>query len=230
MKILKRNQIIISIIALMLITVGYMNYSSSISKTTETNAMDTNMEVAGIGDAKLVNSENISVVENEKGEELENTEEKNIENSNTVESSVSEKEEITEQSSTIDAQAKEVSTNALPSSANYFASSRIERDNMYSEILETYEKLLANEAISSEQKNSSSKEITSINNKKNSIMIAENLIKNLGFEDVVIFVNDNSVSVIVRADSLQDADVAQIQNVVCRELGVNAEVVHISVR
>ena len=58
-KILKRNQIIISVIALMLITVGYMNYSSSISKTKETNASEINgTETAGIGDARLVNSEN----------------------------------------------------------------------------------------------------------------------------------------------------------------------------
>lgn len=63
MKILKRNQIIISVIALMLITVGYMNYSSSISKTKETNALEIDgTETAGIGDAKLVSSENATEV------------------------------------------------------------------------------------------------------------------------------------------------------------------------
>ena len=101
---------------------------------------------------------------------------------------------------------------------------------MYSEILETYQNLLANNATSEEQKSLSTKEINTINNRKNSIMIAENLIKNLGFDDVVIFVNDNSVSVVVRADTLQEADVAQIQNIVCREISVPAEIVHISVK
>lgn len=125
---------------------------------------------------------------------------------------------------------KTITSSSIPTANNYFASSRIERDSMYSAMIETYENLLANETISSDQKTNSSQEITKINNKKNSIMIAENLIKNLGFEDVVIFMNDNSVSVIVKAETLQDADVAQIQNVVCRELGVSAEVVHISVR
>ena len=125
---------------------------------------------------------------------------------------------------------KETSASSISSATNYFASSRIQRDSMYSEMLETYEKLLANETVSNEQKSNSSKEITNINNKKNSIMIAENLIKNLGFEDVVIFMNENSVSVIVKAETLQDADVAQIQNIVCRELNVGAELVHISVR
>lgn len=140
--------------------------------------------------------------------------EKSDEDSNLVESSINEEANIQTQS------------NAY----NYFASSRLERDSMYSSMIETYEKLLANETIATEQKTTSSQEITKINNKKNSIMIAENLIKNLGFEDAVIFFNDNSVSVIVKADKLQEADVAQIQNVVCRELNVTAEMVHISVR
>lgn len=39
MKILKRNQIIISVIALMLITVGYMNYTSNITASVETGAL-----------------------------------------------------------------------------------------------------------------------------------------------------------------------------------------------
>ena len=133
-------------------------------------------------------------------------------------------------SGSTDSDSSAVTSSNIPVANNYFASSRIERENMYSAMIETYESLLANETISSEQKTNSSQEITKINNKKNSIMIAENLIKNLGFEDVVIFMNDNSVSVVVKAETLQDADVAQIQNVVCRELGVSAEVVHISVR
>ena len=61
-------------------------------------------------------------------------------------------------------------------------------------------------------------------------MIAENLIKNFGFEDVVIFVNNNSTSVIVKSENLSEADVAQIQNIVCREVGVEVGSIHISLK
>lgn len=203
-KILKRNQIIISVIALMLITVGYINFSSSISKTKEikeTNASEINeAEMAEIGDARLVNSDN------------------------TAEEVISEEAKATDEST------EETVSSSISEANNYFASSRMQRDNMYSEILESYEKQLANETISAEQKNNSTNQINNINNKKNSIMIAENLIRNLGFEDVVVFMNDNSVSVVVKTETLQDADVAQIQNIICRELNVGAELVHISVR
>ena len=199
MKVFKRNQIIISVIALMLITVGYFNFSNSFSNAKQTNAQDTEKEVAQIGDAKLVNSQNAEEV---------------IDNQNELAEVKNEEAEMV------------VSQNT----ANYFVSSRIERDNMYSEMLETYENLLGNASISDDQKKNSTQEISNINSRKNSIMIAENLIKNLGFDDVVIFFNENSVSVIVRAETLQDADVAQIQNIVCRELNVKPDIVHISVR
>ena len=123
-----------------------------------------------------------------------------------------------------------MATNKRDNDKDFNLKNNKERDKMYSQMLETYQGLLESSTISPEQKNISSQEITNINNRKNSIMIAENLIKNLGFEDVVIFVNDNSTSVIVKAEKLSEADVAQIQNVVCREIGVDVETIHISLK
>lgn len=59
-------------------------------------------------------------------------------------------------------------------------------------------------------------------------MIAENLIKNKGFKDVVIFVNNDSISVVVKAEKLQESDIAQIQSIVQRELNAKVENIHIS--
>lgn len=216
MKILKRNQIIISVIALMLITVGYMNFTSNI--TMETGMLMDAEQVAGIGDARLVNSNN--VVENNNQVSIETAESStNNQNENEFSSSVSINNNVEQQ---------EVSANSYNN--EYFVTSKLERDKMYSQMLETYQGLLESSTISQEQKNISTEEITKINNIQNSIMIAENLIKNLGFEDVIIFVNDNSTSVIIKAEDLQEADIAQIQNIVCRELGVEVESVHISLK
>ena len=46
--------------------------------------------------------------------------------------------------------------------------------------------------------------------------------------DVVIFVNNDSISVVVRAEKLQESDIAQIQSIVQRELGAKVENIHIS--
>lgn len=205
MKILKRNQIIISVLALMLITVGYMSFSNSMHNSVETGALMDSEKMAGIGDAKLVSNNNVA----EENEVSENEDEKE---------DISEPINTTETSS--------IATNQ----ADYFVVSKLERDKMYSQMLETYQGLVESSNIAADQKNMSTQEIAKINNKKNSIMITENLIKNLGFEDVVIFVNDTSTSVIVKAEKLSEADIAQIQNIVCREIGAKIEDIHISVK
>lgn len=61
-------------------------------------------------------------------------------------------------------------------------------------------------------------------------MIAENLIRLKDFEDVVILVNDSNINIIVKKESLEQNDVAQIQNIISRELSANVENIHISNR
>ena len=111
---------------------------------------------------------------------------------------------------------------------NYFNQSRLDREKMYSEMLESYQEILANPDVSQEQKSSAQDGITKVNSQRNSIMIAENLIKNKGFQDIIIFVNNESVSAVVRSDNLETADIAQIQSIIQRELNINVENIHIS--
>ena len=56
MKIIKKNQLTILVIALMLVTAGYLNYNDS---------MQTSTEIAGIGDATLVSSNLSNSIENQ---------------------------------------------------------------------------------------------------------------------------------------------------------------------
>ena len=77
MKILKRNQIIIIVIALMLVTAGYLNYTTNHEGEIPTSARtEEKTDMASIGDAKLVSSNGIidkanneqTLVSNENGE------------------------------------------------------------------------------------------------------------------------------------------------------------------
>lgn len=127
-----------------------------------------------------------------------------------------------------DEQEKSTSTNSNSSSDEYFSATRIERDTMYSQMLETYQKMVDSNEISNDQKAIAIQEINQITNCKNAIMIAENLIKNKNFEDVVILVSNNNASVIVKASSLNPEQIAQIQNIVCRELNFESQNITIS--
>lgn len=233
--ILKKNQVIISVIAIMLIAAGYMNYTTNEKQLLETSALTDTEKYAGIGDATLVsanavenneavnnesdNSENIAKDENEtKNSESEDSGASNLVNNLTNESIKQDE---------IDASSSVVETS---SGDQYFAELRLERDKMYSQMLESYQKILSNSQISETQKEISENEIKKINDTRNAIMIAENLILAKGIENVVIFANENSVSVIAKAETLEPEKIAQIQNIVSRELEVGAEIISISTK
>lgn len=119
-------------------------------------------------------------------------------------------------------------TNSNTDSDEYFSSTRLERETMYSQMLETYQKMVDSSEITNDQKAIAIQEINNITAMKNAIMIAENLIKNKNFEDVVILVSNDNASVIVKASNLNAEQIAQIQNIVCRELNLKSENINIS--
>ena len=59
MKFFKRNQVIISVIALMLMAAGYLNFTnngSDFNKTAETGSLIDSEQMAAIGDPQLVST------------------------------------------------------------------------------------------------------------------------------------------------------------------------------
>lgn len=112
----------------------------------------------------------------------------------------------------------------------YFSKTKLERDEMYSKMLESYQKILDNKELPETQKSIAVQEIDKINSAQNSIMISENLILNKGFEDVVILVNDNAVNVVVKIAFLSNEDIGKIQNIIEREFNVSLDKVNISSR
>ena len=61
-------------------------------------------------------------------------------------------------------------------------------------------------------------------------MVSENLLQTKGFENSVIFVNGDSISVIIGASELKKEEVAQIQNIIKREMKASIENIHISTK
>lgn len=169
--------------------------------------------MANIGDAQLVSSNDIKK-ENK-------TEENKIETDNGT--AINTTNETKNENNTMT-----TSANNTKDNSDYFTNSKLERDTMYSQMIETYEKILNSTTSTETQKQSATDEIKKINDTKNSIMICENLIKTKGFDNSVVFANGNSISVIIGANELSKEQVAQIQNIVTREMNAKAENIHIS--
>lgn len=199
---LKKNDVVIYAIALMLVTAGYFNYTANV----ENKAVETySEEMSNISDITTNNTVNSNTV---------------IEN--VAENDKKEDEDIGD--------AKLVDSNSVVNEpTDYYASTKLERDTNYANTLSTYTKIIEDSSVSETQKSIAMKEITKINDTKNAISICENLLSTKGFENYVVLVNNESINVVVKVKGgLTKQKVAQIQNIISREFKCKIENIHIS--
>ena len=139
-KIMKKNQLTILVLAFMLVTAGYLNYNNSIPTSTE---------IASIGDATLVsaNLSNTTIDQTENMKEDVNTK----------------KEEIASSVATTEENIVQTSSAPHTNTSEYFSNTRLDRDTMYSQMLEAYQKILDSQTTSTKQKEAAQEQISSIN-------------------------------------------------------------------
>lgn len=202
----KIKQITLIACGVLLLAVGFINYNPS-STEVEGVAVTDARNTTNLGDVQLVSSN--ALVENENTtvsalvDNLENTNSAPVENSASATATGEE---------------------------DYFTKTKLERDTMYSQMLESYQKILENKDLPETQKSIAVQEIDKINKAQNSIMIAENLIMNKGFDNVVVLVNNNAINVVIKTAHLSNEDIGKIQNVIEREFSVELSQVNISNR
>ena len=231
---LKKGEIVIYAISLMLVAAGYFNYMTFEQQTEETYSEDVqsiNEEYANVGDAVLVSN-------NESGDENQNQTNINTTQDNVVESDIVVNINDTQKEDSVSEDETEQTNSAIDEKStksndeeNYYASSKLDRDKMYAEMISSYEGILNNPNVSEAQKSIATQEISKINDAKNAIMICENLILTKGFDNCIIFINDKTVNVVVNCKAgLETSSVAKIQNIISRELNTEIENIHITER
>lgn len=217
---IKKSEVAVYAIALMLVTAGYFNYLKfDNGKAKEVYSEDVqNLEQqANVGDAVLVSNNEVK-----------------DENTNTVEEAKAEENKIEKESKTKENKQEEEpkenkEQNEDNSKDDYFANTKLDREKMYASMISSYEEILNNSNVTETQKSIATQEIAKVNNTKNAIMISENLILTKGFKNVVILVNEESANVVVEVqEELSKDKVAILQNIVARELGKTIENIHIS--
>ena len=203
----------------MLVTAGYWAYISNETQTLETvsvgneNENENTTSDEHLGDATLVsNNEVVNDKPDKNNAKADNENNSKSENANSQDNQEN-KQETKETSAT--------------NKDDYFQESKLSRDTMYSQTLETYQGILNNSNVSEEQKAIVTQQITDLNKEKNAIMICENLMSTKGFNKCVIFVNVDSISVIVGTEELKADEIAQIQNIISREMSAKVENIHI---
>ena len=105
---------------------------------------------------------------------------------------------------------------------NYFAQTKMDRENTREEDIETIKGITSDQLATKEAKAKAQEkmlQIVEINQKEANI---ESLIKGKGFSDAIaMFADDGSVDILVKAPAVSKADVAKIADIVVRQGNVS---------
>lgn len=215
-RLFKKNQIIITALAIMIVIAGYIEYSQRIGNENDLSdaIMDeTSIFTADIEDTNTDLLEDIESLEIDI-EDMENA--KNVDNLENVEN--------TENA----AAPGEAVLASGTTNVNFIFEKKIEREQIRSEKEEVLLGLINNANITDEQKQDAVDAMMEITTNMDREAAAEMLLETKGFTDVIVSITDGAVDVVVNMESLTDADRAQIEDIVKRKTEVSADKIIIS--
>lgn len=117
--------------------------------------------------------------------------------------------------------------NILEDSA-FFVQARLGREQDRARQREVLLELINNENVTQEIRSQSAENMLTIQRRIEKESAAEALIESRGFNEVYVRIGDNSVDVIVNKQNLTDAELAQIEDVIKRKVGVESDQIRIS--
>lgn len=202
-KIFKKNQFIVTFLAVLIAVAGYLNYADNADKKKEAAKVNgTTYESVYDGDNLLTGDNDIESLDGEDAKDKEKKENQG--------------EETTKEPGAA------VLTNGT-NLASYMAQARLNREQIRSKNKETLLEVINNNDISEGEKKKAVKsmvKLTELNEKENTI---ETLLKAKGFDDIVVTISDKQADVIISEKEVDDAKRAQIEDVIKRKAGVSVD-------
>ena len=117
----------------------------------------------------------------------------------------------------------ELVSGSAENSDDFFAKARLEKQTSRDEAVATLAKMFGDTSASSEQvKEATDKALTTAKMIESESKM-ETLIKSKGFKDCVVYLSDQSAKVVVKSDGLEQAQAAQIMDIVVSESEVPSE-------
>lgn len=204
-KIFKKNQVIITALAIMIAVAGYINYSDS--------HLGMDRTLKNSEDSEKASADTKEIVEEIESLDYDLTDETALLEEN---EKATEKEETTEQEET-------PGEAVLTGSSNFVAQAKVNREQVRSANKETLLEIINNENLGEEQKQEAVNSMVNMTDLAEQEEAAELLLDAQGFSNVVANLTGDSADVIVPKEYMEDARRAQIEDIVKRKTSVPAE-------
>ena len=211
---IKKNQVIISALVVMIAAAGYLNYIDSTGNVSE--VMVTDESELALTDDVAFTDEDVAIASD--------TEETTIGTAETE--TKKDKKGKTDEAANPDA-GEAVFVNSSNDSS-YFVQAKLDREQSRSKQKDMLNEMLNNEKIDDEKKNEVTTAMLQIQQRIEKETAAESMIKAKGFGDVYVRIDDDTVDVVVDKGELTDAEIAQIEDIVKRKTGVSADKIRIT--
>lgn len=223
MFVLKRNQIIITALVIMVAVAGYLNYVDRDKDIVPSVALNDDGEVLAL----IPNSTEMETVEagSQTGDAysyLDFGEDLVIDANDNPQISV----DATETGDESDPGAA-VFVNANIDSA-YFIQAKLDREQARSKQKEILTEMINNVNIEQDKKTECATAMLEIQKRIEKETAAEAMIEAKGFAEVYVRIDDDTVDVVVSKETLSDAEIAQIEDIVKRKTGMGADKIRIS--
>ena len=197
----KKNQLIITALAVMIAIAGYLKYSDSMIDSEQLAATSTSAE-------DVVTSEELEM---------------DI-SAEDIYASTGITEEATELETVADEQPGEaVLTSADTASYSFASEAKLSRDQTRAKNTESLLEIINSEVVSEEQKQAAIDQMLEITDISERETGAETLLAAKGFEDVVVSISDSKVDVVINQSEISDVQRAQIEDVITRKTGMAPE-------
>lgn len=229
---LKKNQIVITTLALMIAIAGYLDFAGdefekevSVSEST----VEDEIETLGTADISMedmyAENENTDIEKTEIiGDSSEEAQEDTAQASSTQEIESYDFDLTSNTSEEEETPGEAVLTNGeVSSAAEIISEAKLNREQVRSKNKEALLEVINNSAIAETQKQAAIDNMISLTDIAEKEAAAEMLLDAKGYTDAVVSITDSSVDVVVNMAEVDDAKRAQIEDIVKRKTGVSAE-------
>jgi stage III sporulation protein AH len=211
MFVIKKNQVVISALVVLIAAAGYINYIDS-GRTEPNEVMMTDEgDLTGIipDDFESADADDTAFDDN-----------------NAIAASTSDDEEIAaEDGQSTAGEAVFVNTS---SDSSYFVQAKLDREQARAKEKDILTDMLNNDNVEQAKKSECADAMLNIQQRIEKETAAEAMIEAKGFKEVYVRIDDGTVDVVVNKEELTPAEIAQIEDIVKRKTGIAIENIRIS--
>lgn len=208
MFVIKRNQVVVTALAVMIAAAGYLNFQESRSSEANKTALQLTEE----GDVVAL-MDDFSVLPDDLSAE-----------DAALDPITAEVAQTTGDGAAVFVSAESGSLSGV----QYFAEAKLDREQSRAKQKDILTEMLNNENVSKEQKDKCSDTMLQLQERIEKETAAEAMIEAKGFKEAYVRIDDSTVDVVVDKETLTDAEVAQIEDIVKRKTGCDTDQIRIN--